>query len=105
MFVSCFKQASSVLRKALQMSMMENSRYGLVIHHEGFPLYLEIEVHAPFEDLFPHAVKAGGMVFVSGTLPWDKTGRMVDGGIKEHTVNCYAYNYDPGLLTKAASNH
>lgn len=41
----------------------------------------------PFPDVFPHAVKAGGLVFVSGSIGMDENSKMVEGGIKEHTVS------------------
>ncbi len=40
---------------------------------------------------FGRAVKAGGMIYVSSMGPVDpETGRIVDGGIKEHTRQCMA---------------
>ena len=43
----------------------------------------------PLPDVFPHAVKAGGLVFVSGSIGLDENGKMVEGGIKEHTVSIF----------------
>ena len=40
----------------------------------------------PLPDIFPHAVKAGGLVFVSGSIGMDENSKLVEGGIKEHTV-------------------
>ena len=40
----------------------------------------------PLPDLFPHAVKAGGLIFVSGSIGLDENSKMVEGGVKEHTV-------------------
>jgi len=40
-----------------------------------------------FPDVFPHAVKANGMIFVSGSIGWDETNKIVEGGIQEHTVS------------------
>jgi len=33
-----------------------------------------------------HATKVPGLVFLSGQVPVDKSGKIVDGGIREHTV-------------------
>ena len=44
------------------------------------------KVANPLPDIFPHAVKAGGLVFVSGSIGLDENSKMVEGGIKEHTV-------------------
>jgi len=33
-----------------------------------------------------HAVKVPGLVFLSGQVPVDKSGKIVSGGIREHTV-------------------
>lgn len=33
-----------------------------------------------------HAVKVPGLIFLSGQVPADKSGKIVDGGIQEHTV-------------------
>lgn len=40
----------------------------------------------PLPDVFPHAVKAGDLIFVSGSIGFDENSKMVEGGIKEHTV-------------------
>lgn len=45
------------------------------------------EVANPFPDIFPHAMKAGGFIFVSGSIGLDKNNKMVEGGIQEHTVS------------------
>lgn len=37
---------------------------------------------------FPaHAATGAGLVFLSGQVPVDRDGKIVDGGIKEHTVS------------------
>ena len=33
-----------------------------------------------------HATKVPGLIFLSGQVPADKSGKIVDGGIREHTV-------------------
>ncbi|KAF9512886.1 hypothetical protein BS47DRAFT_1372666 [Hydnum rufescens UP504] len=35
-----------------------------------------------------HAVKVPGLVFLSGQIPVGKDGKVVDGGIAEHTAQC-----------------
>ena len=40
----------------------------------------------PLPDVLPYAIKAGGLVFVSGSIGFDENSEMVEGGIKEHTV-------------------
>lgn len=44
------------------------------------------KVANPLPDMFPHAIKAGGLVFVSGSIGLDENNKMVDGGIQGHTV-------------------
>lgn len=44
------------------------------------------KVANPLPDIFPHAIKAGGFVFVSGSIGLDENNKMVEGGIQEHTV-------------------
>ena len=45
------------------------------------------KVANPLPDIFPHAIKAGGLVFVSGSIGLDENNKMVEGGIQEHTVS------------------
>lgn len=45
------------------------------------------EVANPLPIILPHAMKAGGFVFVSGSIGLDKNSKMVEGGIQEHTVS------------------
>ena len=47
------------------------------------------KVANPLPDMFPHAVKAGGLVFVSGSIGLDENSKMVEGGVQEHTVGRY----------------
>ncbi|KAF8597779.1 Endoribonuclease L-PSP [Ceratobasidium sp. AG-I] len=35
-----------------------------------------------------HATKIPGLIFLSGQVPMDKSGAIVEGGIKEHTAQC-----------------
>ena len=42
-------------------------------------------VAALYPELFPHAVKAGGMVFCSGTIGMDSNCKIAEGGIQDHT--------------------
>ena len=44
------------------------------------------KVANPLPDVSPHAIKAGGLVFVSGSIGLDEKSKMVEGGIQEHTV-------------------
>lgn len=62
----------------------------------------------PLPDIFPHAVKAAGLVFVSGSIALDENNKMVEGGIKEHTVyqSPTLLNYDVWTdCVQLASNH
>ncbi|KAG8761852.1 hypothetical protein FRC12_009297 [Ceratobasidium sp. 428] len=38
--------------------------------------------------ILSHAVKIPGLIFLSGQTPVDKSGVVVEGGIKEHTAQC-----------------
>jgi hypothetical protein len=40
-----------------------------------------------FSHILSHATKVPGLIFLSGQTPTDKTGKVVEGGIKEHTVS------------------
>ena len=48
--------------------------------------------HRPIEQvlmmLLAHATKIPGLIFLSGQTPVDQTGKVVEGGIEEHTVSC-----------------
>ena len=55
---------------------MSQERSSIVSPHVGNPI----------PDLIPHAVKANGLVFVSGSIGFDKDCKLVEGGITEHTV-------------------
>ena len=44
------------------------------------------KVALPLPDIFPHAVKANGMIFVSGSIGMNESGTIVPGGVQEHTV-------------------
>ncbi|KAG8707318.1 hypothetical protein FRC11_007523 [Ceratobasidium sp. 423] len=41
-----------------------------------------------YPHILSHATKIPGLIFLSGQVPVDSTGTVVDGGIKEHTVQC-----------------
>ncbi|KAH7925198.1 Endoribonuclease L-PSP [Leucogyrophana mollusca] len=38
--------------------------------------------------VYSHATKVPGLIFLSGQTPVDASGKLVDGGIKEHTAQC-----------------
>ncbi|KAJ7630907.1 Endoribonuclease L-PSP [Roridomyces roridus] len=40
------------------------------------------------DHILSHATKVPGLVFLSGQTPVDGTGKVVPGGIKEHTAQC-----------------
>lgn len=42
----------------------------------------------PRSDIYSHYAKAGGLLFLSGQVPMDSTGKLVAGGIVEHTEQC-----------------
>ncbi|KAK2461940.1 hypothetical protein APHAL10511_006403 [Amanita phalloides] len=41
-----------------------------------------------FKHILSHATKVPGLIFLSGQTPIDITGKVVAGGIKEHTTQC-----------------
>ena len=44
-------------------------------------------------------MKVPGLIFLSGQTPTDKTGKVVEGGIKEHTV-CTYFFLEPSKLRR-----
>ncbi|TFY79650.1 hypothetical protein EWM64_g4356 [Hericium alpestre] len=40
------------------------------------------------EHILSHAVKVPGLIFLSGQTPVDRSGKLVAGGVKEHTAQC-----------------
>jgi len=46
-----------------------------------------------------HATKVPGLIFLSGQVPSDKSGKIVDGGIQEHTVRGLLVCAEVYLLT------
>jgi len=44
--------------------------------------------NANYSHILSHATKVPGLIFLSGQVPADKTGKIVEGGIKEHTAQC-----------------
>ena len=54
----------------------------------GYPYYLirTLTPTIPIGNGSAHAVKVPGLIFLSGQVPADKSGKIVDGGIQEHTV-------------------
>ncbi|KAJ7225544.1 Endoribonuclease L-PSP [Mycena pura] len=43
---------------------------------------------AQFSHILSHATKVPGLIFLSGQTPTDKTGKVVPGGVAEHTEQC-----------------
>ncbi|KAG9093083.1 hypothetical protein FRC06_011682 [Ceratobasidium sp. 370] len=41
-----------------------------------------------YTNILSHAVKIPGLIFLSGQTPIDQTGKVVEGGIQEHTAQC-----------------
>ncbi|TCD62213.1 hypothetical protein EIP91_007218 [Steccherinum ochraceum] len=41
-----------------------------------------------FPHILSHATKVPGLIFLSGQTPVDKEGKVVPGGIQEHTAQC-----------------
>ncbi|KAF8213080.1 Endoribonuclease L-PSP [Mycena galopus ATCC 62051] len=41
-----------------------------------------------FSHVLSHATKVPGLIFLSGQIPTDAAGNIVEGGIKEHTAQC-----------------
>jgi len=54
-----------------------------------------------FPHILSHATKVPGLIFLSGQTPVDKEGKLVAGGIKEHTAQCIA---NLGNVLKAAGS-
>ncbi|KAF8807369.1 Endoribonuclease L-PSP [Phlegmacium glaucopus] len=44
--------------------------------------------NANLSHILSHATKVPGLIFLSGQVPADKSGKIVEGGIKEHTAQC-----------------
>ncbi|TFK41193.1 Endoribonuclease L-PSP [Crucibulum laeve] len=44
--------------------------------------------NASFSHILSHATKVPGLIFLSGQVPVDHTGTIVEGGIQEHTAQC-----------------
>ncbi|KAI0692794.1 Endoribonuclease L-PSP [Cytidiella melzeri] len=55
----------------------------------------------PTFPVLSHAVKVPGLIFLSGQTPVDSDGKLVEGGIKEHTAQCIA---NLGKVLKAAGS-
>ncbi|THH34095.1 hypothetical protein EUX98_g127 [Antrodiella citrinella] len=54
-----------------------------------------------FPHILSHATKVPGLVFLSGQTPVDKDGKLVPGGVQEHTAQCIA---NLGNVLKAAGS-
>ncbi|KAJ7125609.1 Endoribonuclease L-PSP [Mycena crocata] len=54
-----------------------------------------------FSHILSHATKVPGLIFLSGQTPTDKTGKVVEGGIQEHTAQCIN---NLGAVLKAAGS-
>jgi len=52
--------------------------------------------------IYSHAVKVPGLVFLSGQTPVDKDGKVVPGGVQEHTAQCISRLTE--VLTGAGSS-
>ncbi|KAM6498083.1 Endoribonuclease L-PSP [Amanita muscaria] len=52
-------------------------------------------------NILSHATKVPGLIFLSGQVPVDITGKVVEGGIKEHTAQCIK---NLGNVLKAAGS-
>ena len=64
------------------------------------------KVPNPLPDIFPHAIKAGGLIFVSGSIGLDENSQMVEGGIQEHTVGSLRWqDWSQTLTQNTAPNH
>ena len=49
---------------------------------------LTLNAPPPLPGIYSQAIKAGGMVYCSGAVPMDaKTGKLIDGDVKAHTVS------------------
>ncbi|KIK70952.1 hypothetical protein GYMLUDRAFT_33041 [Collybiopsis luxurians FD-317 M1] len=44
--------------------------------------------NSQFTRILSHATKVPGLIFLSGQTPVDKNGKLVEGGIQEHTAQC-----------------
>ncbi|EEB87980.1 hypothetical protein MPER_14445, partial [Moniliophthora perniciosa FA553] len=44
--------------------------------------------NSQFTRILSHATKVPGLIFLSGQTPVDNNGKLVEGGIQEHTTQC-----------------
>jgi enamine deaminase RidA (YjgF/YER057c/UK114 family) len=65
----------------------------------GGPTRHNVSSNSPYEPLvgFSRAVRAGNLVFVSGTAAWGPDGRIVEGGVYEQARRCIA-NIEAALV-------
>lgn len=58
----------------------------------AFPTMATKKVNAPGlaekKEIYSHVTVAGGLIYVSGQVPADETGKIVPGDIKAHTKQC-----------------
>lgn len=60
----------------------------------------------PLPGIYSQAIKANGMVFVSGAVPMDAaTGKLIDGDIQAHTVSWSGLGTPTELLTTMGSTN
>ncbi|KAF9650055.1 Endoribonuclease L-PSP [Thelephora ganbajun] len=50
--------------------------------------HITAESRPKHANILSHATKVPGLIFLSGQVPVDKSGKIVDGGIQEHTAQC-----------------
>ncbi|KAF8642403.1 hypothetical protein AX16_009669 [Volvariella volvacea WC 439] len=49
---------------------------------------IDSPLNRSYSHILSHATKVPGLIFLSGQTPVDEKGRVVDGGIQEHTAQC-----------------
>jgi len=49
---------------------------------------INTDKNADFSKILSHATKIPGLIFLSGQVPIDKDGKLVEGGIQEYTEQC-----------------
>ncbi|KAJ7900313.1 Endoribonuclease L-PSP [Mycena olivaceomarginata] len=57
-----------------------------------------------FSHILSHATKVPGLIFLSGQTPTDATGKVVEGGIKEHTASLAQCISNLGKVLAAAGS-
>ena len=69
-----------------KINSTENANYSNILCQSDISLIVSNGATMLTNTYLAHATKVPGLIFLSGQVPADKTGKIVEGGIKEHTV-------------------